>query len=92
MPMIGIFTVLKALPDHADGDGPNRRTAQAAEHVRELRPPRLDVDGHREKRVDERDGVGAGLLGRARERGDVGHVGRELGNQRQAWSPCAPRW
>ncbi len=76
---------LPALVDHADGDRPDRRSAQAADDVRDLRPARLDVDDHREKRVDERHGVGAGVFGRARERRDVGDVRRQLGNQRQ---PC----
>ena len=78
MPMMGSFTASSALPDHAHGDRPDRRAAQPAHHVRELGPPRLDVDRHREERVDERDGVGAGFLGGARERGDVGDVRRQL--------------
>ena len=75
---------LAALVDHAHGDRPDRRTAQAADAVRDLRPPRLDVDDHRQERVDERHGIGAGLFGRARERGDVGDVRRQLRNERQA--------
>ena len=38
---------------------------------------------HREERVDERHGVGAGLFRRARERGDVGDVRRQLRDDRQ---------
>ena len=78
-----------------------------------LRPPitfvsfgraRLHVDRHREERVDQRNRVGAGFFGRPRERRDVGHVRRELGNHRQrvtlrtplttSWVPCRlqPNW
>ena len=55
-------------------------------HVRDLRPARLDVDGHGQEGVDERDGVGAGVLGGARERGDVGDVRRQLRDDRQVAS------
>ena len=78
MPMIGNLHRLAALVHHAHGDRPDRRTAQPADDVRDLRPPRLDVDHHREKRVDERHGVGARVFGGARERRDVGHVRRQL--------------
>ena len=72
-----------ALVDHPHGDRPDRRAAQAADDVGQLRAPGVDVDRHREERVDERDGVGAGVLGRPRERRDVGDVRRQLGNHRQ---------
>ena len=62
--MIGNLHRAAALVDHAHGDRPDRRAAQAADDVRQLRPPRLDVDGHRQERVDQRHGVGAGVLGR----------------------------
>ena len=35
---------LAALVDHAHRDRPDGRPAQAADAVRDLRPPRLDVD------------------------------------------------
>ena len=47
-------------------------------------PPRLDVDRHRQERIDQRDGVGARLFRRAGERRHIGHVGRELRDHRQA--------
>ena len=49
---------------------------------------RVSIDGHRQERVDERNGVGAGVLG-ARER-HVGDVRRQLGDHGVA-SPCARR-
>ena len=51
--------------------------------LRDLRPPRLDVDRHRQERVDQRDRIGAGIFGGARERGHVGDVRRQLRNHRQ---------
>ena len=84
MPMIGIFTALPALVDHPHRDRPDGRPAQPADDVRELRPPGLDVDRHREERVDQRDGVGAGVFRGARERRDVGDVRRQLRDDRQA--------
>jgi len=64
-------------------DGPDGGAAQAPDDVRELRATGLDIDRHREKSVDERDRVGAGVLGRAGEGGDIGHVGRKLRDDRQ---------
>ena len=72
-----------ALVDHAHGNRADRRAAQSADDVRELRPARLDVDGHRQERVHERDRIGAGLFRGARERRHVGHVRRQLGDDRQ---------
>ncbi len=72
-----------ALVDHAHRNRTDRRAAESADDVRELRPARLDVDRHGEERVHERHGVGAGLFRRARERRDVGHVRRQLGDDRQ---------
>ena len=69
---------LAAFVDHPHGDRPDRRTAEAADDVGQPRPAGLDVDGHRQERVHERDRVGAGLLGGAGERRDVGDVRRQL--------------
>ena len=73
-----------ALVDHAHRDRPDRRAAQAADDVRELRAPGFDVDRHRQERVHERHGIGAGILGGLGERGHVGDVRRELRDHRQA--------
>ena len=74
---------LPAFVDHAHGDRPDRRSAQSAEHVGDLRPPRLDVDRQRQERVDERHGIRARFRRRARERRDVGDVRRQLRDQRK---------
>ena len=72
-----------ALVDHPHGDRADGRAAEPAHDVGQLRPPGLDVDGHREKRVDQRDRIGAGVFGRARKCRRAGDVRRELGNHRQ---------
>ena len=83
MPMHGDLHGIVAFVDHPHGDRSDGRSAQPADAVRNLRPACLDVDHHREKRVDERHGVGARVLGRPGERGDVGDVRRELRDERQ---------
>ena len=52
-----------AFVHHPHRDGPDGGAAQSTHDVRQLGPPRLDVDGHGEERVDERHGIGAGVLG-----------------------------
>ena len=69
------------LVDHAQGDGLDGRAAQAAVHVPELGPARLEVDGHGQEGVDERDRVRPGFLGRLGDLDDAGDVGRELGDE-----------
>ena len=53
----------------------------------ELRPPRFDVDGHRQEGVDEGERVGAPFFGGGRDFGDARHVGRELDDEREPGSP-----
>ena len=48
------------------------------------------IDGDGVDGVDERDGVGAALLGRARRLADVGDVGRQLHDHRHAGVLLAP--
>ena len=91
MPMIGIFTAWRHSYTIRTAIGRMAGPLRPPDAVRDLRPPRFDVDHHREERVDERHGVGAGVFGRARERGDVGDVRRQLRDERQPRRPCARR-
>ena len=84
MPMIGNLHRAPAFVHHAHGNRPDGRAAQSADDVRQLRPSGLDVDGHGQERVDERHRIGAGILGRFGNRGDVGDVRRQLRDHRQA--------
>ena len=58
---------LPALVHHPHRDWTNRRPAQPAHAVRQDWLARLDIDGHRQERVHQRDRVGAGVGRRARE-------------------------
>src|SRR5262245_56367679 len=73
-----------ALVNHAHGNRPDRRAAEATDDVREFWPASLDVDGHREEGVHQRDGVRAGIFCGLGNRGDVGDVRGQLGDYRQA--------
>src|SRR5690606_39818810 len=64
-------------------------TRESALHVAEDRAPRLDVDGHAHQRVDHGERDGACVDARARVRGDIGLVRRELRDQRLARDPAA---
>ena len=83
MPMIGTLTCARDLPDQAQGQRLDRRPAQAAGDVAEDRPAAAPVDGHADEGVDQRNGVGPGVGGGLGDGHDVGHVRRQLGDQRQ---------
>ena len=51
---------------------------------REHRAPPVDVDGHADEGVDQRQSVGARPFGGTGHLGDVGHIGRELDEHRQS--------
>ena len=74
----------RGLPRHPHGDGPDGRAGEPAGAEAEPRPARLHVDREAEQRVDAGQRVGPRLLGGAGEDRDVGHVGRELGDDGQA--------
>ena len=83
MPMIGIFTACRHSYTMRTAIGRIAGPLRPPTMFESLRPPRFDIDGHREKRVHQRDRIGAGLFGGARERRDVGDVRRELRDHRQ---------
>src|SRR4029078_13449349 len=62
---------------------PDRGPAQTADDIRELRPARMDIDGHRQECVDERYRVRARILGGAPKGSDVGDIWRQLRNNRE---------
>lgn len=64
------------------GDGFDGRAGQAAGVVADDRLTGFDVDGHAHQGVDDGEGVGTGLDAQAGVAGDVGLVGRQLGDQR----------
>ena len=85
MPRIGhVGQRLVHLPDAAHRDRPDRRPGQAAGDAAEHRPQRVGVDDHAQQRVDDRQAVGAGVDAGPRDRGDVGDVRRQLGEDRDA--------
>ena len=58
--------------------------------ARELRSAALRIDGHAQKRVDERQRVGAGRHCGARDLGHVGDVRREFHDERALRGGAAP--
>ena len=75
---------LGRLKDRPQGDRLDGGAAQSAHHPPQLRAPPPPVDGHAQAGVDQGDGVAASGLGRAGNAGDIGHVGRQLGDHRHA--------
>src|SRR3954471_1112232 len=65
----------------ADRDGMDGRAGKAAATAAGPQPvgPRAGVDGHAHDGVDQRDRVGAGVEGGARDLGEIGDVRAELG-------------
>ncbi len=75
---------LGRLKDRPQGDRLDGGAAQSAHHPPQLRAPPPPVDGHAQAGVDQGDGVAAPGLGGAGNAGDIGHVGRQLGDNRHA--------
>lgn len=69
-------------PHAPDRDGADRRTGQAAMHTRQRRPARPHVDHHARQRVDHRQAVTARRHARPGDLRDVGHVRRQLREDR----------
>mgnify|MGYP001693751012 CR=1 FL=1 len=70
------------LPDHAQRDRLDRRAGEAAGDVGEHRAAALQIDGHANQRVDQRQRIRAGVGAGFRHDDDVGDIGRELDDQR----------
>ena len=83
MPMIGIFTSCRHSHTIRTAIGRIAGPLSPPTTFESFGPPLFHVDGHGQERVHERDGVGAGVFGRARERRRRGDVGRQLRNHRQ---------
>src|SRR5207247_6318768 len=65
---------LPALVDHADRNRPYGGSAEAADDIRDLRPPALDVNHHCQKGGDQRPRVGAAVFRSTRERTYNRHI------------------
>jgi len=74
---------VRALIHHAQNDGFGRRPRQAAHDSAQSRTARMNIDRHGEHGVGNHQCIGAARLGRARQHGDIAHVGRELRPHRQ---------
>src|ERR1700688_497250 len=75
---------MRGIVNHAQSNGFNGRAGESGGNVGDARRARLGVDGDGNESIDQRDGVGAGLLCDMRHLRDAGYVGRELNNQRAA--------
>ncbi len=62
----------------------DRRPRQTPRDVTKSRAPLFNVDRHADKRIDDRNRVGAGFLAGAGKFADVRDVGREFDPERQA--------
>ena len=82
---------LVGLPDHAQGDRFDGRSGEAADRVGENGAACFDIDRHAEQGIDQADGIRARVFHRLRDAGDIGHVGRELDDERFSSSPGARR-
>ena len=89
-PMTGMLHLLVNLVHDPHRQGPDGRAGQAGDPVLEVRPSLLHVDLHAQERVHRGHRVRAELLGPHRELRYVGHVGRELHDERAAASLSAP--
>ena len=82
IPITGISTAAATAADLLERDRADRGARDPAGAPPSHGSPRLRVERHALERVDERDGVGAALLGGGGHRGGVRGVRRQLHDQR----------
>ncbi len=69
---------MRGIVDHAQGNGLDGWPGESGGDVGDAGLPRVGVDGHGDKSIDQRDGVGARLLRNVSHLRDAGHVGGKL--------------
>ncbi len=80
----------RALIDHPQGNGPDRRAGKPSGDIADARLERFGIDRHRQISIGNGQRIRPAVFGRTRHLRDVGNIGRQFHDQRSFRSVLQP--